>query len=166
MSPLHERRLAICTLVATVLLAGCAVNKRATGEFGTQETWRGRLSVRVDSAPVQAFSAAFELQGSADSGTLTLTSPLGTMLAEARWTPASVVWRSAGEQRSFKTLDEMTQQLTGTALPVAALFDWLRGIATPSSGWQPDLQEYALGRIQARRVLPAPAAQLRIVLEQ
>lgn len=122
--------------------------------------------MRVESVPVQAFSASFELQGSAQQGALTLTSPLGTMLAQAQWSAQGVHWRTPGESRSFDSLDALTQQLTGTALPIAALFDWLHGTATVSAGWMADLSEFDLGRIRAQRNAPEPAAQLRIVLER
>ena len=131
-----------------------------------QEGWQGRLSVRVDAAPVQTLSAAFDLRGHPDQGELTLTSPLGTMVAQARWAPDSVEWRTTSETRSFPSLDAMAVQLTGTALPMAALFDWLHGIPTRADGWEPDLKEFDQGRISAHREQPAPQATVRLVLDR
>ena len=88
-----------------------------------QEGWQGRLSLRVDATPVQTLSAAFDLRGDPAEGELTLTGPLGTMVAQARWAPGSVEWHTTNETRSFPSLDAMAVQLTGTALPMAALFE-------------------------------------------
>jgi outer membrane lipoprotein LolB len=153
-------------LVATISIAGCAYSKRAEVEKDTQENWQGRLSVRVETSPVQTLSAAFELRGDAQQGELTLTSPLGTMVAQARWAPGSVQWHTANDTRIFSNLDAMAVELTGTSLPMAALFDWLHGIPSQSSGWEPDLKEFDQGRISARRIQPAPLASIRVVLDR
>lgn len=121
--------------------------------------------MRIDSTPVQSLSSAFELQGSLDSGALALASPLGTVLARASWGTHGVKWQSGGETLLFADLDELALRLTGTALPFAALWDWLHGVPTQVGGWQVDLQDYAKGRIIAQRQQPLPAASLRIVLE-
>ncbi len=56
--------------------------------------------------------------------------------------------------------------MTGSDIPVAALFDWLQGKATTVSGWQTDLSRIADGRLRAERYSPPPEASLRIVLDQ
>ena len=58
----------------------------------------------------------------------------------------------------------LTQALTGTPLPLEALFDWLRGQATPASGWAVDLSAHAEGRLIAQRREPLPTAELRLRL--
>lgn len=153
-------------LLASILLAACAVPVRESGTFGTKTGWRGRLQVQVHSKPPQNLSAAFELLGNAERGSLSLTSPLGTTLAEAQWTPEGAVWRTATETRQFANMDALGEQLVGTALPLAALFDWLQARPTPAQGWEADLQDLSQGRLRAQRTQPEPAAQLRIVLEQ
>jgi outer membrane lipoprotein LolB len=110
-------------------------------------------------------SAAFELLGSADHGRLSLTSPLGTTLAEVQWTTLDAQWRTATETRHFASMDQLTEQLLGTSLPLAALFDWLQARPTSALGWEADLQDLPQGRLRAQRTHPAPQAQLRIVLE-
>ena len=61
----------------------------------------------------------------------------------------------------------LAQQATGTELPVAALFDWLRGTATAAPGWDADLSQLPEGRLLARRMADsAPAVELRILLER
>jgi outer membrane lipoprotein LolB len=59
----------------------------------------------------------------------------------------------------------LAAQVAGTAIPIAALFDWLRGIDTPVPGWRADLTQLAQGRLTAKRYEPAPEADLRVVLD-
>jgi outer membrane lipoprotein LolB len=66
----------------------------------------------------------------------------------------------------YESLDALVAQVTGTSIPVAALFDWLRGVATPVPGWKPDLSGLAQGRISAARIDPQPQADLRVLLER
>ena len=87
----------------------------------------GRLSVRVESDPVRALSAAFELSGDASSGALVLTSPIGATLAQAHWTPAEAVLETPGASHRYPDLDALAEQALGERVPLAALFDWLRG---------------------------------------
>jgi len=126
----------------------------------------GRLALRVDATPPQSFSAAFELRGRAQEGELSLLTPLGSTAARLAWAPGSATLRSGNDTRSFDSLDALAESATGTALPVAALFDWLAGTATPVSGWEADLSQLDQGRLVARRVAPPPAAELRLVLDR
>lgn len=128
--------------------------------------WRGRLALRVDSEPPQAFSAGFELSGQATQGELRLYSPLGTVLAELRWTPRSATLARNGETQQFDSLDALATQATGAALPVAALFEWLTGVQTTADGWLADLSQLEAGRLTAQRTQPAPTTELRLLLER
>lgn len=129
--------------------------------------WQGRIAIKVLSTPPQAFSSDFELDGQGEAGTLALLSPLGTTVAQMAWAPGMAELRHAGEVRHFDSLATLAQQATGTELPVAALFDWLRGTATPAPGWDADLSQLPQGRLQARRGADhAPAVELRILLER
>jgi outer membrane lipoprotein LolB len=74
--------------------------------------------------------------------------------------------RTNGKTRNFDSVESLVTHATGAAIPVAALFDWLRGIDTPVAGWQPDLSLLAQGRLRARRVEPSPPADLRVVLDR
>jgi outer membrane lipoprotein LolB len=56
--------------------------------------------------------------------------------------------------------------MLGTSLPIHALFDWLDGIYTTAAGWSADLVRLEQGRLVATRATPAPAAELRLVLDQ
>lgn len=126
--------------------------------------WSGRLALRVDSQPPQAFSALFDLYGTAEAGELQLTSILGQTLATVRWSPAGAELQRGSDLQRRGSLDELTRELTGAALPVAALFDWLVGRSSEASGWRADLSGQSQGRLVARRDQPAPAAELRLVV--
>jgi outer membrane lipoprotein LolB len=153
--------------IAIFFIAGCAVPTRAPGQKGQEVSdWSGRLALTVEDNQAQSFSAAFELKGNADAGELALYNPLGSTLAVLDWAPGSASLRENRQTRSYGSLEELVRQATGTAIPVAALFDWLRGTYTPVPGWRADLSQLAHGRLTAWRSVPAPAAELRLVLDQ
>jgi len=155
-------------LVFAVLLAtGCASPPRTTAPADAATgPWSGRLALQVEDSQNQSFSAGFELKGSARAGELALFTPIGGTLAVLDWTPDSAVLRSDGKTRNFESVEALVKHATGAAIPVAALFDWLRGINTPVAGWQADLSLLAQGRLRARRLEPTPQADLRVVLDR
>jgi len=138
----------------------------------------GRLSIRVDSEPVRALSSAFELSGDAGTGALLLTSPLGATLAQARWGPGEAVLQTPGTTARYPDLDSLAEQALGERVPLAALFDWLRGRPWPGSasqplpagetgftqmGWRVGLARYAEGWVDARRdAVPAVTMRARL----
>lgn len=126
----------------------------------------GRLALIVHTEPVQSVAAGFDLRGSPDAGSLLLTSPLGNAVARVVWTETDAEWRQGDRVIKKRNLEELTTELGGTALPVAALFAWLNGTALEIDGWQADLSRHADGRITARRSHPLPSAELRLVLQQ
>ena len=163
------RRLALAWLAgAAVLLAGCAQPVRAPQpqqEGVSVSVWRGRLALQVEDNPSQSFSAGFELRGRADAGELMLYNPLGGTLAALTWGAGTASLRTGNEVRQFESIDALVTGATGTALPVASLFDWLSGTNTSVSGWDADLSQLAQGRLRARRTAPQPVADLRVALE-
>ena len=156
-------RLALLGVVA-MTLAGCATSRPKASK--DTSFWSGRLALTVHSEPPQSYSASFELQGHADAGELALASPLGSTLAVMRWQPGLAVLVSGDEQRRFDSLEALASEVTGTPIPVRALFDWLSGRPTPVEGWQPDLSRLPEGRLTAQRTHPLPTAELRLVLER
>lgn len=154
-------------LIATFLIAGCA-RKIYPGKPNDAEKklWTGRLSLQIQSDPPQAFFAGFELNGHPEHGELSLTSPIGSVLGIMRWSPDEAVLASGNEVRRFASVDALLEQATGAAIPIAALFDWLKGVNSRLNGWSADLSGLDLGRIVATRNQPAPQARLRIVLDQ
>jgi outer membrane lipoprotein LolB len=155
-------------LAATFLIAGCAGNPSARGLIDqNREAWAGRISLKVASEPVQSFSASFELKGRPESGELTLISPLGNILGVLRWSPGlAVLDRGKQDVQQFASIDELMERTTGAAIPLSALFAWLQGTNATASGWSADLSRHAEGRVVAKRTLPAPEADLRLVLDR
>jgi outer membrane lipoprotein LolB len=159
------------------VLAGCATRPPAD----VQTPWTsGRLSVRVEAAvgrPAQNLSASFDLRGSGERGELLLTSPLGTLMASARWAPDLAELTTPEGTTSFDTLDALSQQALGESLPLAALPDWLAGrpwagaASQPTDtgfeqlGWQVSLARRAEGWVEARRAAP-PAVTVRAKLDE
>ena len=165
---------------ACALAAGCAIAPKI--DPGAQAL-SGRLSVRVEATPDSAarnLSAAFELRGDGRQGQLDLSTPLGSVLAQARWAPGSVVLATPGSERSFADLGALTREALGETVPIEALFDWLRGrpwpgapsVANPSAapgfsqlGWSIDLARFDEAWIAAQRAAP-PAVQVRARLDR
>ena len=172
------RRLAAAALLLSA--AGCATVRPPEPPVAGSDELAGRMSVRVDAegnAPARSLSAAFELRGNADIGRLDLTTPLGSVLAQARWSPREVVLATPRGERTFPDLDALTREVLGESLPVAALFDWLRGrpwAGAPSTagaagfeqlGWSVDLAQFDQALVSARRGAPPPV-NVRIKLDR
>jgi outer membrane lipoprotein LolB len=125
------------------------------------------LSLVVQSDPPQSFAAGFELHGSAEAGKLTLTSPLGNTLGQVRWSRQAAELQTGQQIRRFASMEDLMTELTGTAVPVGTLFQWLKGQDADVAGWRADLSRVtAAGRLQASRLAPPPLADLRIVLDR
>jgi len=162
---------------AVLLLAGCATPPAAAPGA---ERLSGRLSVRVAGQAERSVSGGFELTGTAERGELLLTTPLGTTAARAQWSPGQAELRSGSDAWRFDTLDALATQALGEPVPLAALFDWLRGrpwAGAPSQpsatgqagfeqlGWQVDLSRWADGWVDARRSAP-PEVTVRARIER
>lgn len=164
------RRFAVC-LLTIVFIAGCAVPTGVSvSDQSERSVWRGRLAVRVESdraeSQAQAVAAGFELSGNAQTGELTLYTPLGTTAAALSWSDQTALMRTNGDVRSFASLDALIEQAVGTQIPVKALFAWLGGDNMRAAGWNADLSQLAQGRLTARRTDPPPITELRLVLEK
>ena len=169
-------------LLATVLLGACAVAPPVPA-IGAAEALSGRLSVRVDEPDMtqsRNVSAAFELSGDAQRGELALSTPLGTVMARARWQPGAVALSTPQGDTSHANLAALTREVLGEELPVAAMFDWLRGrpwpdaasapLAAPAEGfsqlgWSVDLARFADALVVARR-MQQPLVTVRIKLDR
>ena len=171
-------RVAPMSLMPLVLagLVGCA----STPPPPASDLLSGRLAIQVAGQPDKSFSAGFELSGTPRAGQLLLSGPLGSTAARARWSPTEAVLNTAQGESSFASLDALTLATLGEAIPLAALFDWLRGrpwpgaAATPRDdglagfaqlGWQVDLSRWSVGALESRRNSP-PVITVRARLEQ
>ena len=165
------RRRWLTWLCATALLlaSGCASPPPAapmpTSVPAAAGPWSGRLSLQVESEPPQGFHAGFELLGSAQAGELKLYTPLGATLASARWSADSALLLRGDEIHAYPDLATLTAALTGAALPVAELFEWLQGRHAQAIGWSVELGAND-GRVRASRSEPAPPATLRLILDR
>lgn len=155
------------SLACAALLSGCAQPARQLPtDASNSHHWSGRMALQVQDAQQQSFSASFELQGQPESGTLLVFSPLGSTIARLQWTQSGASLQQGDQLTQSDSLPELITQMTGSDIPVAALFDWLQGKNTVVSGWQTDLSRVSEGRLRADRVSPPPEASLRIVLDQ
>ncbi len=168
---------AVVCLALAIGLSGCA--SVGTREFQSTEAISGRLSVRVEAngaEPVKSVSGGFELLGSPLVGQLNLSSPLGNVLAQARWSQRQALLVTPEGESTFSDLDSLTEQMLGESLPVAALFDWLRGrpwsgaasqvnappagVGFQQLGWSVSLARFDEGLITAQRA-QAPQVTVR-----
>ena len=121
----RRRVLYAAAAAAGVLAAGCAAVPPAPAVVIS-----GRLAVVVAAhagEPARQLAGSFELRGDAQRGQLDLVSPLGVTIARARWAPDRVELDAAEGPIAYASLDELTDRTFGEPMPVAALFDWLRG---------------------------------------
>lgn len=174
-------RRSLAALSAALLVGACA--SVPTAAPGSGDTLAGRLAVKVDAwngSAARSVSAAFELQGTPQVGRLNLSTPLGSVLAQARWSPDAVVLATPQGERRFANLDELTAEVLGESLPVPALFDWLRGRPWPGApsvattppaergfeqlGWSVNLARFDEAWVVATRAQP-PVVTVRAKLD-
>ena len=149
-------------VLCALWLAGCAQPMPSAPV--EENSWTGRIALQIDGQASQSFSAMFELRGTAQAGGLVLLSPFGNRLAQLDWKDGHAQLVSGQNTRTSDSLDTLLQDVTGTRIPVTALFSWLKGTQASATGWQADLTGIADGRLTARRDDPQPTATLRIAL--
>lgn len=149
-------------LLCALWLAGCAQPMPSAPV--EENSWNGRIALQIDGQASQSFSAMFELRGTAHAGGLVLLSPFGNRIAQLDWKDGHAQLVSGQDTRTSDSLDTLLQDVTGTRIPVTALFSWLKGTQASATGWQADLTGIADGRLTARRDDPQPTATLRIAL--
>jgi len=157
-----------CALAYAIFsIAGCASNTGAVALMDASNPhWQGRLALKIQSTPVQAFSADFDLHGSAQSGGLTFISPLGNTIARLQWNADDAMLQTSGAPQHFESLAALSRYTTGTDLPIASLFAWLQGDDIPTPGWEADLSALPSGHLNARRLGPDAPAELKIILDR
>ncbi len=171
--------LVVGIIFAINFITGCAINTPANGVITSENSaspvtpqrlsYQGRLSLRIASETPQSLYGAFGISGDAQTGELSLNSPLGNAVAKLTWTPQSALLVSNNTTTSYPSTEALITTITGTALPLPALFDWLAGVRTPIEGWEVDLsnmQTLDNRRLIAKRISPLPTVELRIALEQ
>ena len=159
---------ALVWLVLVLFMSGCATPRLPSSDSAADNAsfWSGRMAIQVIKEPPESMSASFELQGSAERGDMLLLSPIGTTLARLAWSPDMAQLTQGEKTLESPSLQSLATRLTGTELPIAALFDWLAGRTAEAPGWQVNLSQHAQGRLSAERLSPAPRTVLRIVLDR
>ena len=173
-----RRRAALTVLGAIALagLVGCATHPPADSGWIS-----GKLALRVAASagqPAQSLSTDFDLRGDADQGELRLSTPLGTLIALARWAPGSASLKTSEGEKPYADLDALARETLGVVMPLRALPDWLHGQpwrGAPSTdagsgafeqlGWRVDAARYGEGWLEVSRAA-APAVSLRARLEK
>lgn len=156
----------ICWVLIALMLQACAsgvTSRTTTTEL--KQAWSGRISLQVQSEPPQQLNASFGLQGAEQHGQLDVYSPFGTTLATLTWSAQEAVLQQGEQRQRFDSIAILTQQLTGTPLPMAELLDWLNGKPTSVPGWQTDVSQLSSGWLFATRTSPTPKVLLKIKLD-
>lgn len=172
-------RVSAAALLAAAVLSACA-SLPAPTDRQAGESFAGRLAIRSEAAAdARSMTAAFELRGRPERGELDLSTPLGNVLGRAQWQPGRVELVTPQGRTEYPTLEALTGELLGESLPVAALFDWLKGrpwggapsVARPAPatgfeqlGWSVDLAEFGSSVLTAVRRAP-PAVTVRVKLD-
>lgn len=141
--------------------------------------WEGRLSLKLGAfgqAASTGSQMAFELDVKDKQGTLSLSTPLGTRMAMVRWQTLPMPGQAIAQLETaegietFDSLESLTQQLLGEALPLQAMLHWLSGTPSPAlphqaaqgqhsttprafgqAGWQVDATALQEGKLNAFR---------------
>jgi len=164
MNSVQRRRLNTGLLCLALGLSACA-SRPTPPRSADEQFWSGRLALSIASEPPQSLSGGFELKTQAQSGELKLLSPLGNQLAQLDWAPGLARLDQGGKIYQQSSLEALLIQLTGSALPLLALIDWLQARPVQVSGWVADLSQLNNGRLHIQSEGQQPAVQLRLVLE-
>lgn len=182
--------LALVAGASLFALAGCSsvpkVSADEAAALADAPRLTGKFGLIVPAGPggqprAQNVTANFELLGDPRRGQLEMSTPMGSLVARVSWKPGGASVRTPDGEREYDDIDALTQDLLGEALPVRALFDWLRGRPWPQAphrassdkgfeqlGWQVDLQRFDDQLISAQRLNPngaQPLATLRLKLD-
>ncbi|OGB03179.1 MAG: hypothetical protein A3G29_09535 [Burkholderiales bacterium RIFCSPLOWO2_12_FULL_64_99] len=129
---------------------------------------QGQLSIKLlawQDLPAKGLSLGFFFSGHTDQGLLDLMTPLGTLMAQVGWQADEAWVVNENGRQTYPTLDELSRQTLGEALPLRSLVHWMQGqpdSTQPSTlteqpgvfeqaGWRIDTRELAEQRIQATR---------------
>ncbi len=124
----------------------------------------GRLSVVIQTDPVQQMIADFELEGDAQQGELRLFGPFGSSIAVLQWEPGRAVLIEGERRRVVRSIDWLIERVTGAALPVALIFDWLAGRPVRSDDWEVSPRDRPNAPLRATRLQPLPRIELTLAI--
>lgn len=127
--------------------------------------YAGRISVTIQSEPIQHLSAEVELTGNATQGELKVYGPFGSLLAILQWQPDLAVLIEGERRRTVKNIDWLIERVTGAPLPVALIFDWLAGRPVRNDDWSVEPRTGPLAPLRAVRLQPLPRIELTLALK-
>lgn len=140
----------------------------ATHQAAEQLALQGQLSVKLQAfrgLDAKGVSMGFFFNGGPQGGQLDLMTPMGSQVARVHWTPTQAWLQTDQGERHFDTLGELSADVLGEPLPLAALMNWVQGRPDPDlpaavnitpysfeqSGWQIDTTDIGIGRLNAQR---------------
>lgn len=141
---------------------------------------QGQLSLKLGAFGEQAargVSLGFFFNGNEQAGQLDLMTLLGSQVAQVGWA-ADQAWLDDQQgRRPFDSLEDLSLQALGEALPLRALVHWMQGHPAPfmpsqpgptpgqfeQAGWQIDTRDLASKHLQAQR--PGSAAARAVTLK-
>ena len=129
---------------------------------------QGQLSIKLQAfqaLPAKGVSMGFFFNGGPQGGQLDLMTPMGSQVARVHWTRTDAWLQTDQGNRHFQTLGELSQEVLGEDLPLAALMQWVQGQPAPDlppptritpksfqqNGWDIDTTDTGIGRINAQR---------------
>ena len=162
-------------VVTAAAILGCQTSRPpaatpvAVSQPALMQQWQGHFSIKLGpwgQQPADGQSFTFFLQADDQTGQLDLMTPLGTQLAQVRWTASASSIESADGTQRFDSLPALSQQLLGEDVPLQSLPYWLSGKPSPrqpstttnpasgtfeQAGWTIDASDIASGKLQASR---------------
>lgn len=140
----------------------------ATSAAAEQLTLQGQLGIKLQAFQGQeakGINLGFFFSGNAQSGQLDLMTPMGSQVAQVRWTRSTAWLQTDKGEQLFDSLWDLSEQVLGEPLPLSALMHWAQGHPAPDlppptdvtptffeqSGWRIDTQDVSIGRINAQR---------------
>lgn len=125
----------------------------------------GRISVVIQTDPLQQMIADFELEGDASKGELRLFGPFGGAIATLQWEPGQAVLIEGERRRVVRSIDWLIERVTGAALPVALIFDWLAGRPVRTDDWAVAPRSKPSDPLRATRLQPLPRIELTLAIK-
>ena len=133
-------------LALLLTLAGCASIEPTTVtpapplELASAWSLQGRISVKAGD---EALSGQLQWRHQGQQDVLMLASPLGQGLARIERSPAGVVLELPDEApRRAPTVEVLTADALGYALPVGGLVYWIQGRADPAAPFELSLDDF------------------------
>ncbi len=148
-----------------------ALAKAGTGDLAGAyplDTYTGRLGLTISTDTPQNFSADFSLQGTEKAGTLQLAGPFGNIVALVQWDAQGAQLLQQGQAQRFADLPSLLTTLTGVAVPIAGVMEWLQGkgyAGLAGAGWVLEGNPDQTRRLKAERRNPLPTVRLVLILD-